>query len=56
MNHRIGKRGASRIVGAKEHYDLKVEENFTQILGLLNQEPKGILGVTSSMKGKEFDY
>lgn len=72
MNYRIEKRDAFRIVGAKEHYELNVEENFAQIpafwakivqngtfpqiLGLLNQEPKGILGVSSCMNGKDFDY
>lgn len=72
MNYRIEKKNAFRIVGAKEHYELNVEENFAQIpafwaktvqsgtfpriLGLLNQEPKGILGVSSCMNGKGFDY
>ena len=72
MDYRIEKKDEFRIVGAKEHYVLNVEENFTQIpafwqktvqsgtfsqiLGLVNQEPKGILGLTSSMKGKDFDY
>ena len=69
MNYRIEKKDAFRIVGTKGHYELNVEENFTQIpafwqstvqsgkitriLGLLNQEPKGILGVTNSLKGKD---
>ncbi len=72
MNYRIEKRDAFRIIGVKEHYELNVEENFTQvpvfwaktmqsgafgqILGLLNQEPKGILGVSSCIIGKDFDY
>lgn len=72
MDYRIEKKDEFRIVGAKEHYVLNVEENFaqipafwqktvqsgtfSQILGLVNQEPKGILGLTSSMKGKDFDY
>ncbi len=72
MNYRIEKKDAFRIVGAKERYALNVEENFeqipafwaktvksgtfNQILGLLNQEPKGILGVSSCMNGKDFDY
>lgn len=72
MNYRIEKKDAFRIVGVKEHHELNVEENFAQIpafwakavqsgvfaqiLGLLNQEPKGILGVSSCMNGKDFDY
>ena len=72
MNYRIEKKEAFRIVGVKRHYELKVEENFeqipafwaetmqsgafAQILGFMNQEPKGILGVSSCMNGKDFDY
>ena len=72
MNYRIEKKDAFRIVGVKEHYELNVEENFgqipafwaktvhsgafAQILGLLNQKPGGILGVSSCMNGKDFDY
>lgn len=72
MNYRIEKRDAFRIVGVKEHFKLNPEENFvlipafwtktvqsgklSQILGLLDQEPKSILGVCSCMNGKDFDY
>ncbi|MGI6402869.1 MAG: AraC family transcriptional regulator [Oscillospiraceae bacterium] len=72
MNYRIEKREAFRIVGVKEHYELNIEENFAQvpafwaktvqsgkfpqILNLLNQEPRGILGVSSCMNGRDFDY
>lgn len=72
MNYRIEKKDAFRIVGVKATYALNVEENFAQvpalwskvmqngqfmqIVGLANQEPNGILGVSSSMKGKAFDY
>lgn len=72
MNYRIEKREAFRIVGVKAHYELNAEENFAQIpafwartvqsgafaqiLGLLNQEPRGILGVCSGMNGRDFDY
>ncbi len=72
MNYRIEKKDALRIVGVKAHFELNVEENFEQIpalwvktvqsgvfariLGLVNQEPKGILGVSSCMNGKDFDY
>lgn len=66
------KKDAFRNVGATGHYELNVEENFAQIpafwaktvqnsaffrvLGLLNQEPKGILGISSCMNGKDFNY
>jgi AraC family transcriptional regulator len=72
MDYRIEKRDAFRIVGVKAHYALNVEENFAQIpifwantvqsgklaqiLGLLNQEPGGLLGVSCCMNGQDFDY
>lgn len=72
MNYRIEKKDAFRIVGVKEHYGLNVEENFAQIpefwtrtmqsgafeqvLGLMNGEPAGVLGVCSSMTNKDFNY
>lgn len=72
MNYRIEKKEAFRIVGAKEHMVLNVEENFvrvpqfwaetfqngrfTKISQLSNQEPYGVLGVSTCMNGKDFDY
>ena len=72
MNYRIEKKNAFRVVGVKAHYELNIEDNFAQIpefwaktvqsgalpqiLGLLNQEPQGILGVSTCMNGKDFDY
>ena len=72
MNYRIEKKEAFRIVGAKKHFDLNVEENFIQVpqfwgevlesgmigkIGQLsNKEPYGVLGVSTCMNGKDFDY
>lgn len=72
MNYRIEKKNAFRIVGAKEHMELNVEENFIRvpqfwgetfqngmfekICQLSNQEPLGVLGVSTCMNGKDFDY
>ncbi len=72
MNYKIEKKEAFRIVGAKKHFDLNVEENFKEIplfwgevfqngmfeeiCKLSNREPSGVLGVSASMNGKDFDY
>ncbi len=72
MNYRIEKKEAFRIVGAKKHFDLNIEENFkeipqfwgevfqngmfVEISKLSNQEPLGVLGVSACMNGKDFDY
>ena len=72
MNYKIEKKEAFRIVGAKKHFDLNVEENFVQVpqfwgetfqngmivqIGQLsNKEPYGVLGVSTCMNGKDFDY
>lgn len=72
MNYRIEKREAFRIAGAKRHFDLNIDENFkeiplfwgevfqngmfTRICELSNQEPSGVLGVSTCMNGKDFDY
>lgn len=72
MNYRIEKKEEFRIVGAKKHFDLDVEENFKEIprfwgevfqngmfieiSKLSNQEPLGVLGVSTCMNGKDFDY
>ncbi len=72
MNYRIEKKEAFRIVGVKEHHDIHVEENFAQIplfwqktfqsgafaqvCALQNQEPAGVLGLSTCMNGKDFDY
>ncbi|MDW7685058.1 MAG: AraC family transcriptional regulator [Bacillota bacterium] len=72
MNYRIEKKEAFRIVGVKEHYEMNIEEAFTKvplfwqktiqagiiphILAQLNQHPLGLLGVSTCMNGKDFDY
>lgn len=72
MNYRIERKEAIRIVGVKEHLDMKVEECFAEvpqfwqrtvqagmiprILALLNQPPFGLLGISTCMSGEEFDY
>lgn len=72
MNYRIEKKDAFRIVGPKIHCKLDVEQNFEEIplfwqktaqsgaiprlCTLMDSEPAGILGVSSCMNGKDFDY
>jgi len=72
MNYKIVNRKSFRIVGVSEHYEMNVEDSFRQvplfwqktaesgiipqILSLNNQEPKGLLGVSTCMNGKDFDY
>ena len=72
MNYKIEKRDAIRIVGVKEHMDLNVEDNFANvplfwkktiqsgivptIIGAMDNEPYGLLGVSTCMNGKDFDY
>lgn len=72
MDYRIETKGAFKIVGVKEHYLLNIEENFEQIplfwkkttesdifpkiCSLMDQEPYGVLGVSTCMSGKDFDY
>lgn len=72
MNYRIENKDAFRIVGVKAHYEMNVEENFMQIpqfwqqtvqngsfgklFLLMNKQPAGILGVSTCMNGRDFDY
>lgn len=72
MNYRIEKKEAFRVVGIKEHFELNIEENFKEvpmlwkktaesgmisaIFSLLCKEPFGLLGVSTCMNGKDFDY
>jgi len=72
MNYRIEKKEPFRIVGVKDHFDMSIEESFAKvplfwqktiqsgllpkILPLLNQPPFGLLGVSTCMNGKDFDY
>ena len=72
MNYKIEEKGAFRVVGAKEHMELALEESFVRvpqfwgetiqsgmfsdICKLSNQEPFGVLGISTCMNGKDFDY
>jgi AraC family transcriptional regulator len=72
MNYKIENKNAFRVVGVKKHMDMALEESFRevplfwqetvaegripQILELLNQPPFGLLGVSTCMNGKDFDY
>ena len=72
INYRIEKKEAFKIVGVKEHYAINIEENFADvpifwqkaaqsgilqtICSFLNREPYGVLGVSTCMNGKDFDY
>ncbi len=72
MNYKIETKEAFRIVGVSKHYEMNIEENFKEvpkfwqktmitgkipkILKLNDTEPKGLLGVSTCMNGKDFDY
>ncbi len=72
MNYRIEKKEAFKIVGVKQHYSMSIDESFINVplfwqktaqsgiiprlCGLMNKEPLGILGVSTCMNGKDFDY
>nr|WP_207751253.1 GyrI-like domain-containing protein [Anaeromonas frigoriresistens] len=72
VNYRIEKKQAFRVVGVKEQFKISIEENFevvpgfwkktvesgmlTQICSLMCKDPFGVLGVSSCMSGKDFDY
>lgn len=72
MDYRIEKKGAFKIVGVKQHYSMSIEESMINVplfwqktaqsgvipklCTLMNKEPSGILGVSTCMNGKDFDY
>lgn len=72
MNYKIINKEAFKIVGVKEHYNMSIEECFQavplfwqktiqsgvvpEILKLIDQEPFGLLGVSTCMNGQDFDY
>jgi len=72
MNYRIEKKEAFRIVGVKEHFDMSIEESFLKVplfwqktiqngiipkvCGLMSQTLLGLLGISTCMNGKDFDY
>ncbi len=72
MNYKIVKKEAFRIIGVSKHYKMNIEENFNEvpkfwqettmsgkipeIIALNNCAPYGLLGVSTCMNGKDFDY
>jgi len=72
MKYKIETKDAFRIVGVSKHYEMNIEENFKEvpkfwqktmitgkipkILKLNDTEPKALLGVSTCMNGKDFDY
>lgn len=72
MNYRIEQKEAFKIVGVKQHYTINIEENFADvpmfwqktvqsgiiqtICSYADREPYGLLGVSTCMNGKDFDY
>lgn len=72
MNYRIEKKDAFRIVGVKEHMGWDIENSFMRVpqfwqetvekglipklCALMDQPPMGVLGVSTCMNGKDFDY
>lgn len=72
MNYRIEKKGSFRIVGVKLHTEMDLEVCFAKVpqfwgetfqngmfevvCNLIDQPPYGVLGVSTCMNGKDFDY
>lgn len=72
MNYRIEKKDAFRIVGVKEHFEGNLEEGFLKVplfwqkvasegtvpkmCAFMDKEPYGVLGVSTYINGKDFDY
>lgn len=72
MNYKIVEKESFRIVGVKEHYEVSLEEGFQKVplfwaktaqsgiipkmCTLMHKEPFGVLGVSTFIDGKAFDY
>lgn len=72
MQYRIEKKESFTIVGVGQHFSVKMEECFEEvpkfwqrtiqagkipeIMGYLDTEPQGLLGVSACMEGTDFDY
>ncbi|MDF2590269.1 MAG: AraC family transcriptional regulator, partial [Anaerocolumna sp.] len=72
LKYKIVKMDSFKIIGVKEHYLINIEDNFQNIplfwakttqtgvipsiLSRMNQEPFGLLGVSTCMNGKDFEY
>ena len=72
MNYRIEKKDAFKVVGVRQHFAMSLEDSFANVplfwqtmaqsgaipklCTLMNREPYGVLGVSTCMNGKDFDY
>ena len=72
MNYKIETKDSFRIVGAKKHFSMDLEESFAKVplfwqetaqagllpklCSLINQPPLGVMGVTTCMNESDFDY
>ncbi len=72
MNYRIEKKDAFKIAGVRQHFAMSIEDSFANVplfwqttaqsgaiprlCALMNREPYGVLGVSTCMNGKDFDY
>lgn len=72
MNYKIETKEAFRIVGVSKHFEMDLEKNFMEvpkfwqktvmtgkipkIIELNDMDPKALLGVSTCMNGKDFDY
>lgn len=72
MNYKIISRDSFKIVGVKQYYNLSAEECMAHvplfwqetvqsgivpsIIALIDQEPYGLLGVSTCMNGRDLDY
>jgi AraC family transcriptional regulator len=72
MNYRIEQKEQFRIVGVSKRFPMIIEESFEKVplfwqetiksgiipklCGLMDKPPYGVLGVSTCMNGKDFDY
>jgi len=72
MNYKIVNKEAFKIIGTKKHFDMTIEESFKQVplfwqqiaqqgtifkmMPLLDKEPYGVIGLSTCMNGRDFDY
>lgn len=72
MEYRVETKDSFRIIGIREKFKINIEENFLKVpefwmktaqeghipnlLVKMNQEPYGLLGVSSCMNGEDFEY
>lgn len=72
LNYRIENKATFKVVGFSEHYQVEIQENFKaipmfwgkiaqeglmlQLVSQMSCQPFGVLGVSTCMDGKTFDY